>query len=211
MDRSEAVTTRYQSDFALEPPRTSTVVRPLIAAMDADGVSKNPKDRASWLATNVPAGGWSHRKVKLLEIWREAGLWLHSKGTLEDVLGGVPKDRDLIIKAASIPGDIDDVAQWCAYDVDPLGDVELLLSVYVERIAHDVMEAGRLNPTAQFDGPVGPSGTTDSRIVTLTPEGEGTYMLTVNKPSQFAGYWLRFSRHTPSSELNLQPPQNQSA
>lgn len=210
MDRSEAVLARYRKDFALEPPSTHAVVRPLIDAMNNNGVSSNPKDRSRWLATDVPSGtGWAERKEKLLDIWRDAGLWLHSKGTLEDVLGGVAKDRDTIIEAAESPGDIDEVTQWCAYEVDLRGDVELLLGVRVESIAHGIMQAIRLNPTVAVEGPVGSNAEIDSRLVDLRHEGAGEYLLTVKKPSEFAGYWVRFSRDTPSSALGLLPPESQ--
>lgn len=208
MDRSEAVLARYRKEFALEPPSTHAVVRPLIDAMNLAGVNNNPKDRSRWLAMNVPSGtGWSERKERLLDIWRDAGLWLHSKGTLEDVLGGVAKDRDAIIDAAKNQGDIDHVAQWCAYDVDLLGDIALLLRVRVESIAHDVMEAIALNPNAVFEGPVGPNAEIDSRLVSLHHEAQGEYLLTIKKPREFEGYWVRFSRETPANALALHPPE----
>jgi len=34
--------------------------------------------------------------------------------------------------AASSPGPIDDVSAWCAYQLDPTGDVEVLLGAQVE-------------------------------------------------------------------------------
>lgn len=207
MDRSEAVLARYRKDFALEPPSTHAVVRPLIEAMNANGVSSSPKDRSRWLANDVPSGtGWAERKKKLLEIWRDAGLWLHSEGTLEDVLGGVAKSRDSIIEVAATPGAIDNVAQWCAYDVDLRGDVEILLGLRVESIAHGIMRAIKLNPSVVVAGPVGSNAEIDSRLVDIRHEGAGEYLMTIKKPREFAGYWVRFSRDTPSTALGLMPP-----
>lgn len=207
MDKNSLVVERYRDDFALEPARTATVIRPLLDAMNQAGVEVNPKARAQWLATNVPGtSGWSARKTKLLEMWRAAGLWLHPQGTLEDVLGGVDKHRDQIVAAAAQPGDIDVVAEWCAFDVDPLGEMALLLGVFVEKAAHSVMEASRLNPGSPVTGFVGPNAAQHARLLTLTPEPDGTYLLTVERPKEFAGHWLRFSRDTPANGLILQPP-----
>jgi predicted ATPase len=207
LDRSDLVTSRYRADFAIEPPKTSTVVHELIQAMNAAGVEKNEKGRAKWLATNVPQGtGWSNRKSKLLSIWRDAGIWLHAEGTLEDVLGGVEKDRHSIMQAAAVAGKIDDVARWCAFDIDPLGDIETLLGAEVERIAHSVMQSSRRNPGIRHNAPVGPTAEVDSKLVTLTADPNGDYRITVVKPDEFAGYWLTFSRDTPTSALNLRPP-----
>jgi len=139
-------------------------------------------------------------------MWRDAGLWLHPQGTLEAVLGNVAKHKDQIMAAAAQPGAIDAVAQWCAYDVDPSGEMAVLLGVFVERAAHSVMEALRLNPESPITGFTGPTAAHTSRLLTLTPESEDSFLLTVQRPKEFEGYWLRFSRDTPSSQLHLEPP-----
>ncbi|MBI5341448.1 MAG: ATP-binding protein [Mycolicibacterium rufum] len=208
MDRNERVIERYRDDFALEPARTASVIRPLLEAMNKAGIAPNPKERAQWLATDVPvASGWAARKSKLLEMWRDAGLWLHPQGTLEAVLGNVAKHRDQIMAAAAQPGAIDAVAQWCAYDVDPSGELAVLLGVFVERAAHSVMEALRLNPEAPVTCFTGPTASHTARLLTLTPEANDVFLLTVQRPKEFEGYWLRFSRDTPSSQLHLEQPQ----
>lgn len=207
MDATDDVTARYRQDLAVEPPKTSTVIRPLIDAANAGEVATDPKSRAKWLASQVPPStGWSSRRQKLLTIWKDVGLWLHSQGTLEDVLKIRTKGVEAAQAAAESPGDIDAVANWCAYSLDPMGDVEILLSAAVERIAHSIMEALRVNPEAQFTGPVGGSAGSDSRLVAVEPLGNGRHRLRVRKPDALAGYWLDFSRHTPSSQLELQPP-----
>jgi hypothetical protein len=211
MDSADDVVTRYRQDLAAEPAKTSTVIRPLIDAMNAAGVATDPKSRAKWLASGVPSGsGWSSRREKLLAAWRDAGLWLHAQGTLEDVLGIGVKGREAAQVAAATPGEIDAVAFWCAYTLDPLGDVHTLLSAAVERIAHAIMEALRVNPGTSFSEPVGGSAVSDARLVTVQPVSDGVHRLTVKRPDAFAGYWLEFSRETPSNQLILQPPTSSS-
>lgn len=206
MDASPAVVNAYRTDLAAEPARTSTVLRPLLDAMNAAHVPTDPKSRAAWLATSVPPStGWETRRDKLSTIWLDAGLWLHKQGTLEDVLGISAKGREAAAAAAAASGDIDPVATWCAYSLDPLGDVEALLNVAVERIAHSIMEALRVNPETLFNAPVGGSATSDARLVSVVPVGGGVHRLTVLKPDDFHGYFLEFSRDTPSSQLVLQP------
>jgi predicted ATPase len=207
MDKNDRVVKRYRDDFALEPARTALVIRPLIEAMNKAGVSANPKQRAQWLASSVPVdSGWAARKNMLLEMWRDAGLWLHPQGTLEAVLGDVAKHRDQIMAAAAQPGAIDAVAHWCAYDVDASGEMAVLLGVFVERAAHSVMEALRLNPDAHITGFTGPTAAHTARLLTLTPEPNDNFLLIVQRPKEFEGYWLRFSRETPSSQLHLEQP-----
>ena len=207
MDNKHNVVRRYRDEFALEPARTASVIRPLIDEMNRIGVESNPKDRAQWLATGVTSdSGWAARKSKLLGMWRDSGLWLHPQGTLEAVLGNVSKHRDQIVAAASQAGAIDHVAHWCAYDVDPSGEIEVLLGVFVERAAHSVMEALRLNPELPPTGFAGPNADQLNRLLTLTSEPAGCFVITVLRPVEFEGYWLRFSRDTPSSLLQLSPP-----
>jgi predicted ATPase len=207
MDRSSSVTSRYRSDLSAEPATTSTVIRPLIEAMNKEGVGNSPKERAKWLSSAVPPEtGWASRSEKLRNIWKDEGLWLHAQGTLEDVLGVESKGREIAQQAAGHPGAIDEVAAWCAYELDPLGDVETLLGVAVERIAHSIMEALRADPSVQFDAPVGGPDVSDARLVSIKPSANGFHLLTVRKPDAFAGYWLEFSRDTPSSELILKEP-----
>lgn len=209
MDAAPEVVAAYRADLAAEPAKTSTVIRPLLEAMNAAGVPADPKSRASWLAASVPSGtGWETRREKLCEIWRTAGFWLHKQGTLEDVLSITVKGKEAAATAAAITGDIDAVADWCAYTLDPLGDVEVLLNAAVERIAQSIMEALRVNPETEFTAPVGGTATADARLVRVTPLPRGTHRLTVLKPDSFSGYFVEFSRATPSSELQLQPPGN---
>lgn len=207
MDAIANVTEGYRNELAIDPPTTMNALKQLIAAMDAAKVNNDPKSRGAWLASAVPENsGNSVRKAKLLEIWRSAGLWLHPQGTLEDVLSIENKGVDQARMAAQKEGDIDEVTNWCAYSLDLMGDVFILLEAAVERIAHSVMESQRLEPEIALNSPVGPSSENDSRIVTVECVSEGRHRLTVHAPREFAGYWVEFSRDTPSSQLNLQAP-----
>ena len=207
MDAAPDVVAAYRMELAAEPPTTAGVIRPLLDAMNAASVPTDPKSRAKWLATSVPpTTGWASRRDKVLSIWRDAGLWLHKQGTLEDVLGIPTKGRAAATAAAASAGDIDLVAGWCSYALDPLGDVETLLNAAVERIAHSLMEALRTEPGTEFTAPVGGSSVSDARLVAVAPLGGGAHRLTVLKPDEFAGYFLEFSRETPSSQLQLQAP-----
>ncbi|QKZ19924.1 ATP-binding protein [Streptomyces chartreusis] len=207
MDSNRQVVDGYLNDLAIDPPTTSNALHQLITAMDSDGVDKDPKSRATWLASRVPSGSGNEiRKHRLLAIWRKAGLWLHPQGTLEDVLSLETKGAEQARRAAEESGPIDQVADWCAYRLDLMGDVFTLLGVAVEKIAHSLMEAQRLDPDIEFQAPVGPSAETDARLVRVEPTEPGFHRLTVIAPREFAGYWLEFSRDTPSSGLVLQPP-----
>jgi len=109
-------------------------------------------------------------------------------------------------QAAADPGPIDEVAAWAAYALDPQGEVAELLGAAVEHIAHGIMEALRVMPERTLAAPIGATAPFDSRLVDLTPLDGGRYRLTVKAPAQFQGWWLEFDRSTPSSALNLQPP-----
>jgi predicted ATPase len=208
LDTFPDVTSRYQSELYIEPPKTSTVVRPLIEQMRTTGVPTDQKSRAAWMTTE-PLGGNAARRDKLLEIWRDANLWLHSQGTLESVLGLAEEDksRERIREAAGQPGAIDAVAQWCAFSLDPSGDVFELLSVAVERMAHALLEALRLSPETRFHRPVGSAAVGDARLADVSfLESTNKHRITVRLPEQFAGFWVEFDRDTPPSQIVLQPP-----
>jgi hypothetical protein len=212
MDARSDVATAYREELAAEPARTAEVIRPLINAMTKAGVPNDDKSRARWLAASVPVeSGHAARRDKLLAIWRDAGLWLHPQGTLEDVLSITHKGALEARVAASKPGPIDVVSKWCAYELDPTGDVEVLLNISVERVAHSLMEALRLSPGTRFDRPVGSNATSDDRLVRVIPLDDGRHRIVVREPEAFAGYWLEFTRETPSTELVLKPPINETS
>ncbi|MCX4762845.1 hypothetical protein OG562_18055 [Streptomyces sp. NBC_01275] len=210
MDAIPAVVEGYRTVLALDPPNTSTALHPLVTAMGSAGVKNDEKSRGTWLASQVPSGtGNEVRKEKLLSIWRDAGLWLHPQGTLEQVLSLNTKGAGQAAKAAQESGPIDAVSGWCAYRLDLMGDVFALLEAAVEKIAHSLMEAQRLDSLAELRSPVGPTAKNDARIVRVDPVSPGRHRLTVVAPQEFSGHWLEFSRDTPSSALILNPPEAQ--
>lgn len=206
MDRQPTVIERYRTELLVEPPTTSEVLRALFPAMNKEAVPKTPKERAKWLAATPQGSGHEARMQKLIAAWKEAGLWIHETGTLEDVLGIAVKSKEAAQQAASQAGPIDEVAAWCGYALDTRGDLANLLRASVERIAHAIMEALGVTPGSDFDAPVGGPDSGDARLVRIEPTGVGVHRLTVLKPEEFAGYWLEFSRETPTSGLTLRQP-----
>jgi hypothetical protein len=110
MDRQTSVTDRYRADLSAEPATTSEVLRTLFPVMNKAEVSKSPKERAKWLAETPEGTGYKSRVQKLIAAWKDAGLWLHEAGTLEDVLGISEKGKEVAQRAAASAGPIDDVA-----------------------------------------------------------------------------------------------------
>lgn len=208
MDGDALVVEAYRTQLLADPAKTSTVVRPLLDRMQQLDVPTDPKSRARWLAHDVEADSvWEMRRGRLLSIWRDAGFWLHEQGTLEDVLGIEDKGVEHARSAAAGAGTIDQVAAWCAYELDTSGDVETLLGVAVERIANTITVALRTRPTAEFSSPIGPSAETDARIVQVEALAPGKHRLTVIKPDAFAGHYLEFDRETPAARMNLTAPE----
>jgi hypothetical protein len=209
MDGNPLVQDAYRLRLAAEPPTTSAAVNPLVSAIGNAGVEANPKARAAWLADgNLHGTGHQQRLEMLLEIWREVGLWVHPQGTLEAVLGIGTKGVPQAIAAAGAPGPIDDVARWAAFQLDPSGELELLLNAEAERIAQALMVATRVSPGTVFGGPVGTNAEADARLVDVVPlETPGAYRLVVKSPQQFAGWTTEFSRQTPPDDIVLRPPQ----
>ncbi|MGE2767139.1 AAA family ATPase [Rhodococcus sp. 1.20] len=196
-----------RTTLGLVPATVAEAIKPLTQAANKSAFDKNPKGRAQWLAATDLAGtGHESRVNTLLQASKDAGMWVHKSGTLEAVLGitikGVPEAR----KAAGAPGPIDDVVVWCAYVLDPAGELEILVNVAVERVAHGIMEALRARPGGQFDYPIGSTSESDGRLVDVTPLGPGHHRITVKQPEAFRGYWVEFTRETASIKLDLNKP-----
>ncbi|WP_402466026.1 ATP-dependent nuclease [Isoptericola aurantiacus] len=206
MDENPAVQQAYVDAFLARDPRTSTMVRPLVDGANMANFSQDPKGRAMWLAT-AAEGVDVTLGARLRGIWRDAGVWLHQEGTLEDVLDLNQKDADQARVAAATEGSrLDEAAIWCAYDLDPSGDLELLLTTAVERIAHGIQAAQGETPSAVFTTPVG-SKQSAAALVDVTPLDEpGRYRITVKTPTEFVGYYLDFDRKTPAADMTLKMP-----
>ena len=205
IDRSPEIQERLRSELLAEPPRANVALRPLIEAANAAGVAPNERDRARWLADRVAArSGDEHRRDRLIDMLRSEGLWLHPEGTLEDVLGIVKGQADPAA-AARVPGKIDAVADWCAFDLDPLGDLGHLLRAAVERIANNLTQALGTNPSTVLTRPVGPMSQSDSKLVDVRHLGDQKYRITVKAPAEFAGHYADVDRNTAPSEIRLIP------
>lgn len=206
INRSAPIQERLRSELLAEPPRADVALRPLIEAANVAGADKNERARARWLADGVQAGsGDEHRRDRLIEMLKQEGLWLHPQGTLEDVLG-IEKGKADPAQAAAKPGAIDAVADWCAYDLDPLGDLGHLLQSAVERIANNLTQALGETPGVELTGPVGPMANSDAKLVDVTHLGDSRYRITVNAPVEFKGYFVEVDRDTPPSQITLRPP-----
>jgi hypothetical protein len=117
---------------------------------------------------------------------------------LEDVLGIEKKGEVPAQNAAASPGPIDKVAEWAAYELDPYGEFKFLLGAAVERVAHAIMEALLTDPGVRFNAPIGSTAESDAKLLDVVPMDNGTHRIVVTKPVEFAGYWVEFSRATPS-------------
>ncbi|MFC7850792.1 ATP-dependent endonuclease [Arthrobacter sp. NPDC057388] len=211
IERSPTLQAKYREELFAEPPATHVALRPLIEAANQASVSKDERSRARWLADlNHGESGLLSRRNKLLEVWRSEGLWLHPQGTLEDVLK-ITKGKVQPDIAAATPGDIDAVSDWCAFELDPRGELRHLLGAAVERIANAINHAQGVDPSANFDRPVGTTAAIDAELVSVGRLPSGKYRLTVKLPAEFEGYWLDFDRNTPSNGMVLAEPDSAAA
>lgn len=207
LDRVPLVTRDLATDLSAEPADMSTALRPLLDQMSKEGVEKKESARAAWLATLSEQNSIGHvtRRDQILRICRDAGIWLHPQGALESVLRITTKGVAEARAAAEAPGDIDAVAAWCAWTLDLTGDIQSLLNLEVERVAHAVMETQRSDPDRAFQG-LPSSVAHASKLVEIAPVGAGRHRLTVLRPAAFIGWWVEFDRETPSNRLVLRHP-----
>ncbi|MDH2442556.1 AAA family ATPase [Amnibacterium sp. CER49] len=192
--------------FASEPGQLQHVLQPVTREANRAGIPSDPASRADWLRQQSdPESAVVLRRDRIIDILRLHGLWLHM-GNLEQVLNISTKGVVQATAAAAQPSGIDEAALWAAYELDLHGDVEVLLNVAVERVAHAIMLAERAGPATEFRTPVGGSAVADARLVRVEPIEPGRHRITVLTPEPFVGYWLEFTRATPSTELQLRPP-----
>lgn len=195
--------------FTMNSTKTWVILGSLVRQADQENIGPTEKERAKWLSGLAPGpGGLGGRRDKLLETWRQNGLWLHPQGDLEEVLGLSPQDKHVenARRAAGKSGAIDAVAEWAAHELDVMGDVLLLLDHQVEVIAHKIMEAQELDPHARGRALLGAEAQTYERLVDVGHDGENSHQITVKVPEEYAGYRLVFSRETPSTDLRLREP-----
>ena len=100
-------------------------------------------------------------------------------------------------------GSIDAVAAWAQSQIDPRGDLFTLLQNRAERVAHLVMERAGLDPET-YSIALDPS-IPESQLFSLSRNPNQSVRLTVQRPTEFEGYWFDFTRDVPASSLKLQP------
>lgn len=201
LERNPEILRQFSDEFYVD--HAHEVVRPLIQAADLKGIEKKESARARWLATAIEAGSNdAKRRDRLIAVLRDEGLWLHPQGTLEDVLGN-EKGGTPHAEAAAKPGAIDAVAEWCAYDLDAMGDLAHMLREAVERIANNLTQALGADPNAVLTGPVGSTSVSDAKLVDVAHLGHGRYRITVKAPPEFAGYYAEVDRQTPPADILL--------
>lgn len=205
LDSLASAQDRLRNEFKIEPPTFSEALKPLHSRMSREGVPADPRHKAEW-TSQLADDGDAARRDALLGVLREAGVWLHPQGRLEQVLNIERKGVTDARHAAMDTGPLDKVAEWCAFGLDVRGDVRALLDVAVERIAAAVITAQGLDPGVQLTAPIGAAAASDAKLVSLAPLGNGEHRMTVVQPAAFAGWWVEFGRDTPLSALTLHAP-----
>lgn len=210
MDRQPTVGDEYVSRLHCDR-RTDLAIRPVIEALRRAGAQPDPASRRDALLRLRTSSESADRAAiarldAVLEIWRSQGVWLHPEGRLEDVLGLGEKASVQTAQAAAGDGALDAVAQWSAYELDPSGEVFLLLQSEVERIAMAIQRLWALEPEATPDAPVGASARADARIVDIKHIAPGRARLVVKEPVKFEGWSVEFDRSSAPPDLALREP-----
>jgi hypothetical protein len=140
----------------------------------------------------------------LLDIWRDAGIWLHPQGDLERALGIEGKDDARVYaRKAEYETELDDAVRWALFRFDGATGVQAMLEAEVERIAQEIQRSLRLHPGLNYSGPVGPLAEADSQIVAVQPLERGRHRIIVKEPSEFRGWALEFDRTTSPAAMQL--------
>lgn len=209
VDPLPIVRRRYADEFHLEPASTPRALQPVHAALARHGQNPaNDTARARAAAKLDKASPAGKRLSAVLDVWRQAGVWLHPTGTIEDMLGieGHAKDVKQLREAAAISDALVDVVRWAVHQGHADVDLFELLTLEVERIGTELLAELRYMPEAQIDRPVGPNAESDARLVTVEFVEEGVHRIVVRSPARFDGYWIDVSRDKPVADWNLNPP-----
>jgi hypothetical protein len=210
-DKIPDIQASYMEQWQVQ--RSSEVLKPLYEAMRGASVTNNPASRRDWLRAVLASNDQVLRAVlirseKLLEFWREAGIWLHPQGDLERALGMSKKlDAREYARAAEDETPFDVAVRWALFSFDEGNGVQSLLETEVERIAQEIQRFTRRNPERDCSSPVGMFADGDSQLVTVEPLGNGRYVITVKEPSEFCGWRVEFDRSTPPDAMRLQQPE----
>jgi hypothetical protein len=191
-----------------EADSTREVIRPLHEAIQGK-VQPDAAARREWLISVLASDGTSEEKLRkralrLLAIWRDAGIWLHPQGDLERALGMDDKaDTRVYARAAENETEFDAVVRWALYRFDGRIGVQAMLESEVERIAQEIQRSLRLHPELNHIRPVGPTAEADSQIVTVQPLEAGRHRITVKEPFDLCGWTLEFDRTTSPAAMQL--------
>ncbi len=159
-----------------EADSTREVIRPLHEATQGK-VQPDAAARREWLISVLASDGAFEEKLRkramrLLAIWRDAGIWLHPQGDLERALGMEDKDKPDTRTYAPIAEHetgFDAAVRWALYRFDGRIGVQAMLESEVERIAQEIQRSLRLHPELNHTRPVGPTAEADSRSSPSSP------------------------------------------
>lgn len=211
IDPLPVVRRRYADEFHLEPASTPRALQPVDAALARHNQnSANHTERAraaAELAKDAPGG---MRLDAVLDVWQEAGAWLHPAGTIEDMLGikGHARDVNQLRREAAKSDALNDAVRWAVHQNHADVDLFELLTLEVERIGGELLAELRYLPEARLDRPVGPNAESDGRLVVVEFVEEGVHRIVVRSPAQFNGYWIDVARDKPVANWNLNQPEN---
>ena len=210
-DEIEHIQAAYMDQW--QDRRTSDVRKPLHDAMrSSTPIPADPASRREWLRDVLASDDTTMqrertRAEKLLDIWKEAGIWLHPQGDLERALGMDRKldAREYARRAEQIT-ELDGVVDWALFHFDKAAGMLTMLEVEIERIAQEIQRSIRLNPDLVYTNPVGPFAEADSHLVTILPIGKDKYLIEVKEPTEYRGWTLEFDRSTAPDAMRLQKP-----
>jgi energy-coupling factor transporter ATP-binding protein EcfA2 len=216
MDGEQGVRDSIAAQFMESSPAIKNALAPISQKMGEYITGEtNPRSKAGWLAERLAEFDMPTTDVKdfvaqrattLLEILKDNSLWLHRHGALENVLDVDTKDVPHAREGAGIPGPIDEVAEWAAFQFDLRGDISDFLRSAVERIAQGVQAFLGLSPTASTERIAQSFRPGDKELVDIVRTKADTFRLTVKQPEEFVGHWIEFSRGTAPNDMNLNPP-----
>jgi hypothetical protein len=208
-DKIPSIQASYMEQWQVQ--RSSDVLRPIYEAMR--DVPSDAASRRDWLLTVLASDepglrAARLRSEKLLDYWREAGIWLHPQGDLERALNMTAKaDAPTTGRAAEHETPFDGAVRWALFRFSESNRVQVLLEAEVERIAQEIQRFMRRNPERVCNRPVGLFADGDAQLVTVRPLENGRHAIIVKEPVEFLGWRLEFDRSTPPDAMRLLPPE----
>jgi len=208
MDDHPVVKQAYAAQWQCD--KTNEAMKIIYDSMRREGVGTSSSERRVWLAKVLEThdGHVAARANKILKIWRDAGVWLHSNGDLEATLGMPAKADALSYRnmTATSPTRLDEATVWSMRKLDIDAEILRLLQTDVERIANEIQRRLGVDKTFQTATPIGLASASDSSLVLIEPLGMGRHRIIVKTPPQFVGWWVEFERNTLFEDLCLRRP-----